>query len=90
MYTLATIQQLIDEDRHDTAIDCLDEYIAANPGDDEAYLMRGRAYWRLQKYARAVSDFETAVFHNPQSDAGAALELARDVFNFYNPDLLNP
>lgn len=52
--------------------------------------MRGRVYWRMQKYAAAVTDFEAAVAINPESGAQSALELARDVFNFYNPDMLNP
>lgn len=57
---------------------------------EEALVTRGKVRWRLQNYGAAVSDFERAVALNPESEAVAALELARDIFNFYNPDLLNP
>ena len=52
--------------------------------------MRGRLYWRMQNYSAAVTDFETALAINPECDAKHALELARDVFDYFNPDLLNP
>lgn len=65
-------------------------YLRENMGDDEAYFVRGKLSWRTQNYSAAVTDFETAVSINPESGARHALELARDVFDYYNPDLLNP
>lgn len=90
MQSLPNIQHLIDENRTEKALECLNLYIEQNDKDDEGLFMRGRVYWRMQKYAAAVTDFEAAVAINPESGAQSALELARDVFNFYNPDLLNP
>lgn len=90
METLQNIQRLIDQNSAVEAIESLNGFILANPGSDQAYFMRGRAYWKLQDYARAVTDYEHALAINPDSPAAAALELARDVINFYNPDLLNP
>lgn len=90
MTSLPNIQQLIDENRFDDALSEINSYIYENSADDEAYFIRGKLSWRLQKYAAAVTDFETAVSINPDSGAQHALELARDVFDYYNPDLLNP
>lgn len=90
MQLLPNIQRLIDENRHEEAFEKLNEFIDRESDNDEAYFMRGKIYWRLQKYPQAVTDFEHAVALNPQSGAVHALELARDVFDFYNPDLLNP
>jgi len=90
MISLPNIQQLIDEYRFEEALSELNSYIVENSGDDEAYFLRGKLSWRMQKYSAAVTDFETAVSINAESGARHALELARDVFDYYNPDLLNP
>lgn len=90
MLSLPNIQCLIEENRLDDAMGLLNARIKENPEDDEAYFMRGKIGWRVQKYSEAVADFEHAVDINPHSGARHALELARDVFDFYNPDLLNP
>ena len=90
MTSLPNIQQLIDENRFDEAGVAIDLYLHENIHDDEAYFVRGKLSWRLQNYSAAVTDFETAVSINPNSGARHALELARDVFDYYNPDLLNP
>lgn len=90
MLSLPNIQQLIDENRFDEAMSQINIFINQNDGDDEAYFIRGKLSWRLQNYSAAVTDFETAVSLNSDSGAQHALELARDVFDYYNPDLLNP
>lgn len=90
MPSLPNIQRLIDENRLPEAVDALNSFISENPQSDEAYFLRGRVYWRLQDQGRAVSDYERAVAINPGSPARHTLDIARDVFDFYNPDLLNP
>ena len=90
MTGLQTIEKLINENRLEEAVAKLSEIIADQPDHDEAYFMRGRVYQRMQNRPAAVSDYERAVAINPDSGARMALELARDVFNFFNPDLLNP
>lgn len=90
MPSLPNMQRLIDENRLSEAVDALNSFISENPQSDEAYFLRGRAFWRLQNHGKAVSDYERAVAINPDSPARHALDIARDVFDFYNPDLLNP
>lgn len=90
MNGLPNIQPLISENRLGEALELLNVYISGHPEDDEAYFERGKINWRLQNYPAAVTDYEKAVSLNPQSGAVFALQLARDVYDFYNPDLLNP
>lgn len=90
MSVLPNIQELIDANRIEEAIAAMDEYLQEKAEDDEGYFERGKLWWRLQRYSSAVTDFERAVAINPESGARHALELARDVFDYYNPDLLNP
>ena len=64
-------------------------------GDDleaiaDAYFHRGKLYWKLGKRPEATSDYVKAADMNPSGPASTALEQARDVESFFNPDLYNP
>lgn len=72
------------------AMKALDTYIDNNPGDDEAYFLRGKLRWRTGDRSGATSDYAHAAAINPASGAVRALEMARDIESFFNPDLLNP
>lgn len=89
---LKNIQQLIDQNRLDESLELIRTALDDESADqtEELLVIRGKVYWRMQRYSEAVSDFERAVAINPESEAGPALQLARDIFDFYNPDLLNP
>lgn len=85
-----TVNRLISENQLDRAIGLLSEAIAGNPGDAEALFMRGRIYWRKGKRSEAISDYEAAAALDPSSPASIALEQARNVMDFFNPDIFNP
>lgn len=52
--------------------------------------MRGKLYWKLGNRAAATSSYAAAAELDPDSPAAAALEQARTIEAFFNPDLLNP
>ena len=56
----------------------------------EALFLRGKIHWRLGNRSRATSDYAAAAAADPDSPAAEALEQARAVEDFFNPDLLNP
>lgn len=56
----------------------------------EIYFRRGKLYWRIGDMAAATSDYAKASAIDPSSPAVKALEQARDVADFFNPDLYNP
>ncbi|MCM1449865.1 MAG: tetratricopeptide repeat protein [Clostridiales bacterium] len=72
------------------AINDLSQYLVTHINDDEAYYIQGRLYWKNGQHANAVACYRKAIALNPDSPAHHALEIAESVFNFYNPDLLNP
>ncbi len=85
-----TVDKLIADNRLDEALHILNNTLAQSPGDAEALFARGRIYWRQGHHGEAISDYTAAVSIDPQSPASIALEQARQVMDFFNPDLLNP
>lgn len=84
------INLLIECGKTHEAIGRLKNFISGNPGDDNAYYVMGRLYWQLGSHAEAVNCYRRAVECNPDSPARHALEIASDVFDFFNPDMYNP
>lgn len=64
--------------------------IDAGNATAETYFERGRLYWKLEQRGAAISDYETAAQLDPASSAVQALEMARQIMDFYNHDLYNP
>lgn len=83
-------QQLVSENRLQEALDELDRLIEASPGDDGFLFARGKVRWRMGDRAGATGDYAKASMINPESPAAKALENARDIADFFNPDLYNP
>ena len=80
----------IAENDPEQAIVMLNSIVEAGEADDRTYYIMGRLYWRLGNHAEAVNCYRRALELNPESDARHALEIATSVFDFFNPDLLNP
>lgn len=89
MTEMTEIRALIDAERYDEALERLDAAIAGRE-TEALYLMRGRLLWRLGRRGAAITDYEYAEALNPGGSASTLLEQARDVLDFFNPDLLNP
>lgn len=88
---IAEIDMLLSQNFLDKALGMVDRCIGAGEGNlDELYFYRGKINWRRGLNALAITDFEHALAINPDSKARHALEMARDVTDFFNPDLLNP
>ena len=50
----------------------------------------GRLYWKKGDKAKAITHYGHSAEFDPQGPGAIALEQARSIMNFYNPDLLNP
>lgn len=72
------------------AICRLDEMLRDDPDNAVLLFLRGKERWRIGRHRDAINDYERAVAADASSPAVHALEMARDVMNFFNPDLLNP
>ncbi|MDE6265818.1 MAG: tetratricopeptide repeat protein [Muribaculaceae bacterium] len=87
---LKSIDALVASGDFQGAINQLSDAISATPDNDRLYLIRGKLFWRIGERYKATSDYSTAVHLNPESPARHLLEMAHNVADFFNPDLLNP
>lgn len=90
MSQIQNIEKLISESRLEEALHALDELIGTSASDARALFLRGKLHWRMGRRDRATADFAAAAEIDPTSPAARALEHARDVESFFNPDLYNP
>ncbi|MCM1110968.1 MAG: hypothetical protein NC336_07170 [Clostridium sp.] len=84
------LENLISAGHLAEAIGILDREIELSPDDPDLYFRRGKINWRLGRRPAATSDYLKATALDPESPAREALEFARRIESFYNPDLLNP
>ena len=74
-----------------SSANCLKLQRALNRADSLGTITRrGKLYWKCGRRAEAITDFNSAVALDPQSPAGAYLDMTTDIMDFYNTDLYNP
>ena len=64
--------------------------IAADGGDEEALIERGRLYWALGLRGEAIGDYLAAQRLNPSGKATQLLKATYAILDYYNKDLYNP
>lgn len=57
---------------------------------EQALTLRGELYWKYERRAEAINDYNAAIAINPGSAAIKLKEAAYAILDFYNKDLYNP
>ena len=83
------IKKMLSDNRAEEALSLLDAYIDLHPEADEAWYLRGKAYYKLGNTRLALNNYLQAVALNPQSPAQEAYDMAIEILDFYNKDLYN-
>ena len=87
---LSKAQAMLDADRPKEAVKILTRMIEAGNADAATLFLRGKALWRMGIRDAATSDYAAAAQLDPDGPAARALENARDIADFFNPDIYNP
>lgn len=90
MLNLEKIDMLIKAGNFSEAAGLLDELLRSEADNAQAWYLRGKIWWRKGMRSEAMSCYAKAVAIDADSPAAFALEQARDIADFFNPDLLNP
>lgn len=86
----ADVENLVAAGQHDEALAAITAAIAADENDSDLYYQRGRLLWKIGRKTEAMSDYAAASQLDPSSPATAALEMAREIMDFYHRDRYNP
>lgn len=84
------IEELIANGRLEEALASLNSLIEAEPDNAQWRFLKGKALWKTGDKGGAISEYEHASQLDPQSPATHALEMARSIMDFFNPDIFNP
>lgn len=90
MTDLQNIEREISSGDLQKAIVALKEFTAEHPDNAHAFFLLGKAYWKLGDRSKAISAYGEASSLDSSSPAVLALNHAKKVEQFFNPDLLNP
>ena len=90
MSELQHIRQQLQQNQLHLALESVNRALQASPRDADLLFLRGKIYWRLGNRAAATANYAAAAALDPHSPAVNALENARDIDNFFNPDIFNP
>ncbi len=90
MQNLSHIKKTITAGDTETALCELENYLDEMPDSSEAWYLKGRVYWQRGDRSQAMSCYARSSALDPDGPASYAMQQARDIADFFNPDLLNP
>ena len=83
------MKQWIQAGKTEEAISVLDRYLTDNQADDQAWYLRGKAYYKRGEIRLALNDYLQEIALNPDSPAQQAYNMAIRILDFYNKDMYN-
>ncbi|MBA4408829.1 MAG: hypothetical protein C0397_05340 [Odoribacter sp.] len=84
-------KQLFEQNELEKALQILNELIAKNGTDIQALNLRGRIYYKMQKWGNAMNDYTTVLEIDPvNAEAKSGLAMAGNILGYFTPDMFNP
>lgn len=90
MDIIKKISYIINNNNTNNAIDGLSKLIAEDESCWQAYLERGKLYWKEGKLKSALNDYIIADNLNPNSSPKELIKHTLEIIQFRNIDILNP
>lgn len=73
------------------SLEILNELILKDNSDIQSLNLRGRIYYKMQKWGNAMNDYASVLEIEPQNqEAKTGLEMARNILGYFTPDMFNP
>ncbi len=89
--TYLEAQQLFQENNLEGAIEILNKRISVNSSDIQSLNLRGKIFYKMQKWGDAINDFSSVLEFEPQNqEAKSGLKMAENILGFFTPDMFNP
>jgi tetratricopeptide (TPR) repeat protein len=73
------------------SVDVLDRLIGEDQANIPALLLRGKIFYKMQRWGDAMNDFAVVLDFDPNNkEAKTGLEMAKGILAYYTPDMFNP
>lgn len=88
---IAEAKRLFDLNESNKALEILNAIISIETTDIQLYLLRGRIYYKMQKWGNAMNDYAAVLELEPENqEAKTGLEMAKSILGYFTPDMFNP
>ncbi len=88
---LTEAKQLVEQNELIKALEMLDALILEDTSDFHPLLLRGRIYYKMQKWGDAMNDYSAVLEINPENqEAKSGIVMARSILGYFTPDMFNP
>jgi len=85
------IKQLVEQNELSKSLEILNERIRFDPNDVMAFQLRGRIYYKMQKWGDAMNDFSWILELEPDNaEAKSGFQMAKNILGYFTPDMFNP
>ena len=88
---LIEAKRLFDLNELGGSLEIVNKIIPENENNQNAYLLRGRIYNKMQKWGDAMNDFTSVLELDPgNKEAKSGIEMAKSILGYFTPDMFNP
>ncbi|MBV5312645.1 MAG: hypothetical protein JZU47_05070 [Prolixibacteraceae bacterium] len=83
--------KLFEKNEFDKSLEILNDLISKNGTDIQSINLRGRIYYKMQKWGNAMNDYATVLEIEPHNqEAKTGLQMAKNILGYFTPDMFNP
>ncbi len=88
---VSELKQMVEQNELTKSLEILNEVIRTNSKDVQAIQLRGRIYYKMQKWGDAMNDYFSVLELDPENqEAKSGLEMAQNILGYFTPDMFNP
>jgi tetratricopeptide (TPR) repeat protein len=88
---IAEAKRLFDLNESNKALEILNDLISSDNKDLNLFLLRGRIYYKMQRWGDAMNDFSTVLeLDADNQEAKSGIGMAKSILGYFTPDMFNP
>jgi len=89
--TLIEAKALVEQHELVGALDMVNKIVGNDPGNGDAFLLRARIHYKMQKWGNAINDYCSVLEIEPENqEAKSGIEMAKGILGYFTPDMFNP
>lgn len=91
MNDLVEARVLFDANELQSSLGKVSEILQNGEITPEAFLLRARIHYKMQKWGDAMNDYYSVLELEPDNqEAKSGIEMARNILGYFTPDMFNP